>query len=302
MALKPPVIALAMSHGGLVSRTQLLDLGLSRHWVDREVRSQRLVPLRPGIYRVLEMTNHTDLLRAALLALPGATVSHQSAAHLLQFPSPPKLETTVTVHPRTTHVFPGVTVRRTADLTTEHTINASGMPATNLMRTVFDLAGILHEAQTDDLVENLILEGRLDLARLDEFVRPLCRKGKKGSTAVRAIIDRRILSGAPDATHLERLGLQILRSAGLPDPVLEYPAPWDSACRLDAAYPPQRLAIEWDSTAWHSSLQRMRGDRERDRAAALAGWALLRYTWHDVTERPTTIATEVAQLLAARTA
>lgn len=292
---------MAADQGGVVTRRDLLDRGYSRHWIDREVRSQRLSPIKPGVYRVLQMTDHLDLLRAATWTLPGAVVSHESAAILLRLPDPPPLIPTVTVRSGTTHSFPGVTVRRTDDLTKEHTMRMDRLRVTTIMRTLFDLAAVLSEAGLGQMFDRLVARDRLDARRFAAFALPLCRKGKPGSTVVRAVLDRR-LRVAGTATELERLGSSVLRQHGLPDPELQYPAPWDGRSRIDTAYPDHRFGIEWDSRTWHSALDQMQADRERDRLAAIHGWVLVRYTWSDLTERPDTVAAEVRALLVNRSA
>lgn len=101
MAIDPETLELATAHGGMVSRSMLLERGRSRHWIDREVRAGRLRVVKPGFYRVLELGGHMDLLRAAVLTLPTAVISHQSAAHVLHLPRLPTLVPTVTVRAHT---------------------------------------------------------------------------------------------------------------------------------------------------------------------------------------------------------
>lgn len=300
MAIDQSVIELAMTGGGLATRADIIAIGKSRFWIDREVAARRLTLVKPGVYRVLDLTSQIDVLRAALVGLPSAIVSHEAAAHLLRFPKPPPWKASVTVHSRTTHRFPGVTVHRTGDLLPEHIVRVDGLRSTNVMRTVTDLAAQLTLGQLDTLVEDLVLAGRLDLSAFAAFAQALCRRGKAGCAAVTNVIQDRLRSGAPTATALERLGLEVLRAQGVPEPVLEYPAPWADDERIDAAYPPQLIGIEWDSKTWHSARERFENDRRRDRLAALAGWTVLRYTWADLTERPTEVGDQIRALLAAR--
>ncbi len=297
MALDRFELDLAAAQGGVVTRSQLLEAGRSSNWIDRQIDVGRLVKVKDGVYRAIEMRNHMDLLRAALVTLPDATVSHESAAHLLHFPVLPTLRPTVTVHTRTTHSFPGVIVRRNSDLLAQHTIRVQDLKTTNLLRTTFDLAGVLDETVFDGIVEGLVLAGRLDLDTLGAFGDSLRRRGKPGSRAVTAVIERR---RALTGSKLERLGLTVLRKGGVPDPVLEYPAPWNDRERIDAAWPAARTGIEWDSKAWHESRKHMRNDRRRDRQAVLNGWVILRYTWTDLSDRPDSVVAEVRRVLLLR--
>ncbi|MGH8949674.1 MAG: DUF559 domain-containing protein, partial [Acidimicrobiia bacterium] len=78
----------------------------------------------------------------------------------------------------------------------------------------------------------------------------------------------------------------VLARAGLPPPLPEHPIPWRPGRRFDDAYPQARVAIEWDSRAWHEQRAAMVEDRRRDREAAAQGWIVLRFTWDEVTTKP----------------
>src|SRR5215470_18325130 len=44
-----------------------------------------------------------------------------------------------------------------------------------------------------------------------------------------------------------------------------------------------------------------RGDQRRQNVVALADWTMLRYTWHDLIQRPARVVAEIRTALAART-
>src|SRR5687767_14478979 len=73
----------AASQSGLVTRTQLLGIGLSAHQVKGCVSSGRLFVLHPGVYLVAgaPLTDGVRLQAATLVT--GGLASHRSAAHLL---------------------------------------------------------------------------------------------------------------------------------------------------------------------------------------------------------------------------
>lgn len=300
MVLDRTVIETANRQGGYITRRQLVRLGMSTSSIDRRIDRGELSVSTQGVYRVFRSDEHTDLLRGAVLALPGAVASHQSAAHLHELPYPPKLITTVTVHSRTTHLFPGVVVRRNTDLAKRHVVEVQGIPVTSIVRTVFDLAGILAFADIDRIAEALVVERRLKIRHLERMVDELARKGKRGASNARLIVESRGIHNKIDPTILERLGRSALNDANLPLPLPQYVIPWEPTRRFDDAYPTVRLAIEWDSRAWHTQKAAMALDRRRDREAAMHGWAVVRFTWTDVTENPREVADTVASLLRSR--
>lgn len=301
MGLSKEIVDLASRHGGYMTRTQILETGLSISAIDRRVAAGELTVVSEGTYQVFASNDHTDLMRGAVLALPTPVVSHQSAAHLLEFPQLPELVPTVTVARHTTHRFPGVMVRRSEDLDKSHLTRVEGLPVTNVFRTAFDLAGSLPFDEFDSIGESLILAGRMKLRHFERLTNDLARRGKPGSRAAKEFIAIR-LGGDPRATTLERRGRAILASAGMPSPVAQFPIPWDPNRRFDDAYPEAKLAIEWDSRAWHLQSTAMEADRRRDREAALHGWYVIRFTWREIADHPEQVSTTVGTLLQERRA
>lgn len=269
---------------------------MSTSAIDRALAAEAMTMVSPGVYRIFHSDDHIDLIRGAVLALPDAVASHQSAAHLLAFPQLPRLVPTVTVASHTTHRFPGVTVRRSDDLHRSHLTAVDRVRVTNIPRTVFDLAGIQRSKEFAAMAEALIIAGLMKEAHLEQMVIGLARRGKPGSRTARDFLELRA-GGDPGATTLERKGRAILAAAGLPAPIPQYPIPWSPGKRFDDAYPEAKVALEWDSRAWHLQRDAMASDRRRDRQAALHGWVLLRYTWQEITEKPSEIIETVTMLL-----
>lgn len=297
MGLSSRVIAFAAKNGGYVTRDQLRSTDLTDSAIDRLIRSGDVTPVAMGVFRVIPSDDHNDLIRGALLALPDASASHQTAAHLLGFPELPTLVPTVTVVSRTTHRFPGVTVRRADDLSSDHLVIIDGIKCTNGARTLFDLAGILKYRRFSVIAETAITTGRVMPSQLEAMARELSRRGKRGTKAIGDFLE---WNARGTGTALERRGRAVLIAATLPKPISEYPIPWNPGRRFDDAYPTHTLAIEWDSRRWHERRSAMQADRERDREALLHGWAVMRFTWDDVTNRSDDVAASVAQVLRAR--
>jgi very-short-patch-repair endonuclease len=72
---------------------------------------------------------------------------------------------------------------------------------------------------------------------------------------------------------------------------------WESLIgRVDFAYVAERVIIEVDGRLFHGP-DVHESDRERDNAAGLAGWRVLRFTWHMVTKRPDYVLATIAEAL-----
>ena len=293
-------IALAARQGGFISRSQLENLGWTSGSINRAVQRALLTVHTEGIFQLVPMDGEEPLVRGAILALPDAVVSHGSAARLWGIPYVARLPASVSVHHRTTHRFPGVVVRRTLDLAPHHRSELRGLPITTPARTCVDVAADIHLKHLDTVIDG-VLVGRI--TTYDELVAiglETGRRGRPGTVNFRSTLAIRGDGTMAKATVLERLGHSLLRRFGLPEPVPQYPIPWDPTRRFDDAYPEVSIALEWDSRRWHSSMSQMAHDRARDREALLNGWALLRFTWHDIKQRPHVVAGQIREMIELR--
>jgi hypothetical protein len=278
------VNTLAARQGGIVLINQALEFGLTDGMIRHRVRTGRWKPAGARAYRLFDMDGPRDTLRAAVVALPAAIVSHQSAATIHGIPAIEPGQPTVSVHSRTTHTFPGVKVHRTHDLESQHVTRIDDLPLTTLVRTVVDLAAVLSTRHVAYIVDELVAARQLAIEEIQTAHEDVARKGKPGSGALRSILQERVEGATHPGSRLESMALSLLLDAGLPRPEAEYPIPWQAHRRFDLAYPEHKLAIEWDSRRWHSQVDAFERDRKRDRLAVLNGWRVLRFTWLDVVD------------------
>lgn len=289
---------LSIRQGGVLRRDQAIACGLTDHQIDHRIRDARWRRIGRLGYRVVDMEGPLDLVRAAVAALPTAVASHQAAAELHAIPRVPRGVAVVSVHSQTTHSFPGVIVRRNHDLAPEDVVEVDDLSMTGVARTIVDLAAIVSWKHLEAVIDDSLAAGLVSIAEITEVRDRIARRGKPGITALRKVLD----SAAPGprlGTALERLGAKVLIDGGLPEPEYEYQLPWEEEeRRFDTVYADQRLAIEWDSREWHLRADAFQRDRERDRAAMLHGWRVLRFTWNDLTERPEEVVATVRAALA----
>ncbi len=66
---------------------------------------------------------------------------------------------------------------------------------------------------------------------------------------------------------------------------------------IDVAFVVHRLAVEVDGWAWHSDVDRFAHDRRRQNALVLAGWTVLRFTWHDLKSRPEAVVAQIRAVI-----
>ncbi len=292
-------IQLAAAQGGAIRRDQARACGFSQGQIDRRVRDGRWRSLGRFGYQVIELSAPMSRVRAAVATLPNAVVSHDSAAELHDVPKLRRGVACVLVHSRTTHDFPGVTVRRCHDLIDDHIVDVQGLPVTTIARTIVDLAPQLTRRHLAAVLEAVVADQRINIAEVTKVVDRIGRRGKPGIRKIRSVLEDRG-PGPPNGSPLERRGADVLRNGGLPEPRFEYPIPWEPDRRFDVAFPDQCLALEWDSRRWHQLADAFARDRERDRRAMLHGWRVVRFTWVDVTQHPHDVVETVRLLLKAK--
>ncbi|MGH8912808.1 MAG: type IV toxin-antitoxin system AbiEi family antitoxin domain-containing protein, partial [Acidimicrobiia bacterium] len=283
----------------VVSRTEALALGFTDRMIRRRIDSGWWLPLERGLYAISgDLDEWRSVLTVAVTKLP-AVVSHHSAAQLHGFPMTPRDKLVVTVPHRTTHTFPGVEICQSTDLTREHTTEVDGLPATTVARTVFDIAHRHRIAFLVALIEKLVVAHQLDVHELTTVLGQLGRRGRPGTVKTRKALASILPVVERLESQLELMVLDLIRDAGLPIPVLQYPLPWRTLKpgRVDMAYPQVRLIIECDGRRWHVAAKAFEDDRRRDNLATTSGWRVVRITWKMAVDEPESVVRMIASAL-----
>lgn len=277
---------------GVISRGQARDAGLSEDQIDRRLATGRWLVVHPGVYRPAdrEFSDEGRVRAVGLWAGEHATISGLAAAwwHRL-LPDPPSVvEVTA---PLTSGLRPGAGVRlRRRDLLDPDRMATRGLWVTDLPLTVLEAAVALGD-EGSRLMDHA-LQRRVQLAALYQaYNRNL---GRRGSTAagqlLRASADR-------VASAAERKAMVLLVAAGVTGFRQHHRV---NGYEIDLAFPDQRVAVEVDGWAFHHDVNQFQKDRKRQNALVLAGWTVLRFTWHDLTRSPDRVIAEIRGALAVR--
>lgn len=285
--------ALAARQHGVVTRSQLVELGMSSSAIGRGLDAGRLRPLHRGVYLLgpLEVARSREM--AAILAVgPDAALSHTSGAHLLgllRIEPPRPIHVTVPGGGRCEKS--GIVLHRTRILAEDERTVVDGIPVTAAGRTIVDIAGMLGRREVELALATAEREGLIgteELAALTErYV------GRPGMAMLRVLLGDR---AGPSfiRSEAERRCLYLLRQAGLPRPHTNVPVgPYE----LDLFWPEEGVAVEIDGHEHHSSRARFEGDRQKDNWLRARGIQVIRVTWRQITRRPTATAALVAQTL-----
>jgi very-short-patch-repair endonuclease len=292
------IAELAARQRGVVSRAQLVAVGIRTDAIKLRVRAGRLHPLHRGIYLVGHSTPaHGARELAAVLACgPAAVVSHLSAANLWQLlPCPAKPRPVdVTVQSRQRARRAGIRIHCVESLDRRDTKTLRGIPTTTPARTLLDLASqlppyLLERTIAEAQVRRLVRERDL----LDQLYR---NQGRRGTRTLRRVLD---VDGGPAFTRskAERRLLKLVRAAHVPVPETNAQL---SGYEVDFLWREHRLVVEFDSFQFHSPRARFERDRERDAVLAAEGYTVIRVTWRQLVDAPEAIAARIAAALAVR--
>lgn len=146
-----------------------------------------------------------------------------------------------------------------------------------------------------DEIDEVLRRGACTLPQL-RAAYDLCR-GRLGQPGRLLVLDDSIDEPWSAA---ERLAHRLLRRAGLSGWGTNCSAPNGSGGRffIDITFPGPRLAIEIDGYQFHRSVTDLDRDDARQNLLVLDGWMVLRFTWHDLIERPALVRDQIQQALA----
>jgi hypothetical protein len=161
-----------------------------------------------------------------------------------------------------------------------------GIPCTTVARTVLDLPAVAHPFV---VAEALDAACRLHADALHIIVQRFLEvsgRGRKGTQVLRTMLDERLGRGRFTQSAFETLALRLVRSVGLPKPILQHPVrDGEFVAYLDLAWPQVKWGVECDSLAWHSGKRAHEWDRRRRRRLKQLGWDLVEITYDDATKR-----------------
>jgi len=273
------ILAVAARRHGLVTTAQLLGCGWSKDVIAARVRRGWLRQRYRGVYLVGPLeTPHTPALAAVLACGDGALLSHYPAAVLWGLCPPLAGPMHVTL-PAGAHARAGIVVHRAA-LHPADVTRCQGVPVTSAARTILDLAAT--ELEIDrPLNEARILRLVSDPSLNEQFSR---YPRHRGTAALKEAAD-----AAPGFTRseAEHRALDLIRRAGLPEPETNVRI---AGYEVDLLWRTERLIVEIDGYAFHSSRRSFERDRRKDQALLAAGFRTMRITWRQIEDQVAAVA------------
>jgi very-short-patch-repair endonuclease len=268
---------------GVVSRSQMLAMGIGSGAIETRVRRHYLHRLHRGVYAVGHLAR-VPLARemAAVLACGAdSAVSHRSAAVVWRLLAPGEdEEIDVTVPASGARRRPGLRVHNSTRLSPQDVRRLRGLPVTAPWRTLIDLAGAAParelELATQEALARRLLNARRLVTELDHY------RGRKGLRRLKDLLE----SDAPRAltrSEAEERFLALVRAAGLPAPEVNVRI---HGHEVDFFWREQGLVVEVDGFQFHSSRAAFERDRRRDAHLQTHGLRVVRVTWRQIVDAP----------------
>ena len=275
---------------GVITRAQLIELGLSPKSIKYGIVGGRLHPVWRGVYAVGRpgLSLHGRWLAAVLRCGPQAALSHETAAALWRI-RPARIDLIEVSVPR--HAFrrpPGIVVHRRASLGAE-VETRNGIALTSPTTTLIDLAGRLPLSALEAAINEA---DKRDLVHPDELRSALDRLPRRpGIRPLRELLDSRTFTLTD--SELERRFLPIARRVGLPRPQTGRHL---NGFKVDFYWPDLGLVVETDGLRYHRTPAQQARDRLRDQTHAAAGLTPLRFTRAQVRFEPRHVQSTLASV------
>ena len=288
------------THHGVVSRATCLAAGMTPRAITGRVQRGEWIRVYRGVYQVATAppTPEAALVAACMAAGPGAVASHVSAAWLWGMRDDAPLSVVSVPRGRDPR-RPGLEVHRVRDLDPSRIRTRRGIPCTDPLRTLVDVAAVADAPDLDEMLDRAMAIRLVSVEGLQAEAARLGRPGRRGGAALVATLLRRGLIGGPHPSVLESRLLRVLHGGGIAvqaTEVVVYRSETGSGYRLDTLIVPG-LAVEVDGFRYHRSPERKTADEGRRNRLRLGGLFLLVYTWWDVLHDPDRIISQVRRKL-----
>jgi very-short-patch-repair endonuclease len=296
VAVDGRIAALAERQHGVVSRTQLMEIGLGRRAIGYRLACGRLHCVHRGVYAVghRSLSREGRWMAAVLVAGAGAALSHRPAGAHWGLRPTARAQIEVT-SPRQSRSRPRVKVYRSF-LPDDEVTRVDGIPVTTVSRTLLDLASVLQPHQLERAMEAAEVRRLSDRLSLDDLLERYPRR--RGSGAIRSILVAGRLGATVTRSELEERFLAFVKDAGLPR--LEVNGSVEAGGRTfecDCVWRADRLIVELDGHPTHAPAGAFERDRARDRALHAAGWRVVRLTWRQLHDEARAVAADLRALL-----
>jgi very-short-patch-repair endonuclease len=279
----------------IVTRRQLLELGVSRQAIGRAIARGRLYPIHRGVYSLVARAALPALAleQAAILACgASAVLSHETALALWGLSSLPPGPVQVTVVAGASRKRPGIVTYVASSIDRLEIRRRERLPVTSPARTLLDVAPRMPPRRIEHTLDTGIERGLFSRTTVRELLAR--HPGRAGTPVLAALLDPERPSSATRSRGEERL-LALLRRGGLPDPEVNQR---QQRYMPDLVWRQQRVLVEFDGWLYHSGKAAFERDRVRQNDLVVDdGWTVVRITSEMVRRNPERVLVLIATAL-----
>jgi very-short-patch-repair endonuclease len=283
--------ALVRAQHGVVARRQLLVVGYTRRELEQRLHNGRLHHISNGVYVVgrRDLTPRGRWMAAVLACGEDAVLSYRSAAELWGIGREWEGRIDVSIPRRSRLERRGVKVRCRPSLPSRSITRRHGIPVTNPVQTLIDVATELkllrleravNEADKLDLVDPETLR-----RSLDGYV------GMPGVKTLRTLLDRHTFRLSD--SDLEVFFRPLALAAGFALPPSKS---WVLGYEVDFWFPDHGLVVETDGLRYHRTPAQQARAVKRDQKHTASGLRVLRFTHWQIAYEPNEVTAILRQI------
>jgi hypothetical protein len=287
----------ASARHGTITWGAAVELGIPGSTLTSWVEAGRLVRPAPSVLLVAGAPETWRQGVAIAAASGGAWASHRAAAALWGLDGfPPRHIEVLTLHGRR-HKRSLWIVHESRTIRGVDLDEVDGLPCTSVVRTLLDLPAVAHPFLVGQALDHACRRWPGMLKAVNRRQLELARRGRRGSRLMRDLLDERLGRGRHRDSGFETKALRLIRSVGLPEPVLQQEVrDGDFLAFLDVAWPDIKWFIECDSLSNHFGKRAHEWDRARRRHLKRLGWDGVEVTYDQVTKDGAATGRELLEL------
>jgi very-short-patch-repair endonuclease len=292
---------LSEDNHGIVSYEEAREAGLSTADIWYRVQHRGWTEVHPRVYRMPGVPETEASCKAAAVKAggPGAMLSHRSAGELHGFEGITEGDR-IEIVAYTGVKLRGVKVHRLGPDDRPSRTYVKGLPVTRVERTIIDLAGCLPIRVVGVAIDYVLRKRMTTLARLWRELDETGGRGRRGTRALRVMLEVRDEMTAEMRSTFEAKMRRILKRIKGHTAIPNFKVLTANGARyFDFCYPGLKLAIECHSVDYHTG-ERMKADVKRHRELEAMGYKILYFLWEEVCFDPEMVEAEVRKAIAER--
>ena len=295
------VASIAETQHGVLSIDDARELRVSKHEIRRRVADGTLIRLFDGVYMTAgaPRTWRSELLAACLAGGSRAVASHRSAAALHDLPGSLTDISEITCPRWQRTIEEGLVVHESKVLDADLCTTVDNIPVTCVELTLLMLGAVCSPLTVEMALDVSLRRELVTYESMRAVLGRVGRRGRNGAGVLRTILDDRAPERAAAESPMETKLLRLLRDLGFPAPVPQFHV-WVGGRfygRLDAAYPEEKVGLEYQSYERHAGKLAVDNDNARRRRFKAIDWELVEVTPADLKDRGFQLAPALWQAL-----